>query len=200
MSGERPFRPVAQRLPEEHPRTDAELLAALESDDGSALGTLYDRHAGLVYGVAVAILQSPQEAEDLTQEVFVTLSGDHAYDPGRGQLAGFLVAMTRSRAIDRLRSRGRHLRLLKRWHTTAPALALPATPPQQVSTKECAERVRAALTQLSDREREVLELSYWKGLTQAEIADQLGAPLGTVKSWARRGLLSLRDSLQDLVG
>jgi len=200
VSAERPFRPVAQRLPEEHPRTDAELLAALERDDGSALGTLYDRHAGLVYGVAVAILQSPQEAEDLTQEVFVTLSGDHAYDPGRGQLAGFLVAMTRSRAIDRLRSRGRHLRLLKRWHTTAPALALPATPPQQVSTKECAERVRAALTQLSGREREVLELAYWKGLTQAEIADQLGAPLGTVKSWARRGLLSLRDSLQDLVG
>ncbi len=60
--------------------------------------------------------------------------------------------------------------------------------------------MRAALTQLSDREREVLELSYFKGLTQAEIADQLGAPLGTVKSWARRGLLSLRDSLQDLVG
>ena len=60
--------------------------------------------------------------------------------------------------------------------------------------------LRAALTQLSDREREVLELSYFKGLTQAEIADQLGAPLGTVKSWARRGLLSLRDSLQDLVG
>jgi len=200
VSSERPFRPVAQRLPEEQPRTDAELLAALESDDGSALGTLYDRHAGLVYGVAVAVLQSPQEAEDLTQEVFVTLSGDHAYDPGRGQLAGFLVAMTRSRAIDRLRSRGRHLRLLRRWHTTAPALALPATPPQQVSTKECAERVRAALTQLSGREREVLELAYWKGLTQAEIADQLGAPLGTVKSWARRGLLSLRDSLQDLVG
>ncbi|TMB49273.1 MAG: sigma-70 family RNA polymerase sigma factor, partial [Deltaproteobacteria bacterium] len=170
MRGERPFRPVVQRLPEEHPRTDGELLAALESDDGSALGALYDRHAGLVYGVALAILQSPQEAEDLTQEVFVALSGDHAYDPGRGQLAGFLVAMTRSRAIDRLRSRGRHLRLLKRWHTTAPALALPATPPQQVSTKECAERVRAALTQLSDREREVLELSYWKGLTQAEIA------------------------------
>src|SRR5438093_1109682 len=145
VRGERPFRPVAQRLPEAHPRTDAELLAALESDDGSALGALYDRHAGLVYGVAVAVLQCPQEAEDLTQEVFVTLSGDHAYDPGRGQLAGFLVAMTRSRAIDRLRSRGRHLRLLKRWHTTAPALAVPATPPQQVSTKECAERVRAVL-------------------------------------------------------
>src|SRR5207244_11480933 len=136
---------------------------------GSALGALYDRHAGLVYGVALAILQSPQEAEDLTQEVFVALSGDHAYDPGRGQLAGFLVAMTRSRAIDRLRSRGRHLRLLRRWHTTAPALALPATPPQQLSTTECAERGRAALTQLSGRERAVLELATLQGVNTARV-------------------------------
>jgi RNA polymerase sigma-70 factor (ECF subfamily) len=182
------------------PRTDADLLAALDAGDASALGTLYDRHAGLVYGVGLAILKSAEEAEDLTQEVFLALSAEHSYDPARGQLAGLLVAMTRSRAIDRLRSRGRRLRLLRSWHRSAPAVTLPATPPQQVSTKECAERVRAALAELSDREREVLELAYFGGLTQVEIADRLGAPLGSVKSWARRGLLNLKDSLRDLVG
>lgn len=195
---------AGRRLPDASPdassRTDAELLAALRADDPTALGALYDRHARLVYGVALAVLQATEEAEDLTQEVFLALCGDHGYDQARGALAGFLVAMTRSRAIDRRRARGRHLRLLWHWHQTAPAAAAPPTPPQQVSSKQCTERVRAALGELSGREREVLELSYYQGLTQAEIAERLDAPLGTVKSWARRGLLSLRDSLQDLIG
>jgi len=191
--------PSPGRVPSQS-RTDAELVAALRADDGSALGALYDRHGGLVYGVALAILRSPQEAEDLTQEVFVALCGHLGYDAARGELAGFLVTATRSRAIDRVRARGRHLRLLRRWHETAPAGASPATPLQNVSTKQRTERVRVALTELSEREREVLELAYFQDLTQSEIADRLGAPLGSVKSWARRGLLSLRDNLQDLVG
>ncbi len=200
MTGERVVHRIAEQRDALAARSDAALLAALAADDRFALGILYDRHASLVYGIALAILKSQQEAEDLTQEVFVALSGDHGYDPARGQLAAFLVAMTRSRAIDRLRSRGRHLRLLKRWHDTAPAAASPPTPPQQVSAKQCTERVRAALGELSEKEREVLELAYFGGLTQPEIAERLGAPLGSVKSWARRGLLSLKDSLQDLVG
>ena len=180
-------------------RTDAELLAALAADDRYALGILYDRHASLVYGIALAILKSQPEAEDLTQEVFVALSGDHGYDPARGQLGAFRVARTRSRAIDRLRARGRHLRLLKRWHDTAPAAAAPPTPAQQVSVMEYAARVRAALAELSEKEREVLELAYFSDLSQTEIAERLGAPLGSVKSWARRGLIGMRDSLRDLL-
>ena len=189
----------SERAPSES-RTDADLVAALPADDGAALGALYDRHGGLVYGVALAILQHRQEAEDLTQEVFVALRGRLDYDAARGELAGLLITATRSRAIDKLRSRGRHLRLLRHWHETAPPGATPATPLHHVSTKERTERVRAALTELSDREREVLELAYFQDLTQTEIADRLGAPLGTVKSWARRGLLTLKNNLQDLVG
>ena len=181
-------------------RTDADLLEALHAGDRTALGVLYDRHAALVYGSALAILRSPEEAQDLTQEVFLTLCSEHLYDPGRGPFCGYLLSMTRSRGIDRLRRRGRHLRLLERWYKAAPPEVSPATPLQHVSTRECTERVQSALAQLSEREREVLELVYYKGLTQAEIAAQLGAPLGTVKSWARRGLLGLRDSLHDLVG
>lgn len=199
-AGRRPVRSLAEARAELESRADVDLLAALHAGDRAALGALYDRHAALVYGLALAILKSPPEAEDLTQEVFVALSSEQGYDPERGPLRGYLVAMTRSRAIDRHRSRQRHLRLLRMWHTAAPPVVAPPTPPQHVATRQCTERVRGALAQLSDREREVLELSYYQGLTQAEIAARLGAPLGSVKSWARRGLLSLKDGLQDLVG
>ncbi|HJQ83158.1 MAG TPA: sigma-70 family RNA polymerase sigma factor [Candidatus Binatia bacterium] len=194
--------PIQQRAPEERAadaRSDAELLDALRADDPTAIAALYDRHARLVYGLAVAILKSAEEAEDLTQEVFVALATVHAYDAGRGEVTPFLVTMTRSRAIDRLRARGRHVRLLRVWHGAAPAAPAPPTPPQQVHARELSDRVRAALAQLSEKERQVLELSYFAGLTQTEIAERLDAPLGSVKSWARRGLSSLKDHLEDLV-
>jgi RNA polymerase sigma-70 factor (ECF subfamily) len=107
--------------------------------------------------------------------------------------------MTRSRAIDRVRSRGRHFRLLQRWHETTPADAASVTPLHELAVKECSERVRAALGHLSEKEREVLELAYFGGLTQSEIAARLRAPLGSVKSWARRGLLAMKERLKDLV-
>jgi RNA polymerase sigma-70 factor (ECF subfamily) len=177
--------------------SDLDLLDAL-AHDPEALAPLYDRHASLVYGLAMSVLRDAAEAEDLTQEVFVGLT-EHSFDPERGTLAAYLISLTRSRAIDRLRRGGRHLRLLRQWHESEAAPATATTPHQATSAKQLAHRVRAALAELSEREREVLELSYYRGLTQAEIADQLGAPLGSVKSWARRALLTLKDNLQDLV-
>jgi RNA polymerase sigma-70 factor (ECF subfamily) len=199
MSGgparDRPPEPAVQA---EHDPSDLELLDRLATD-ADALGALYDRHASLVYGLAMSVLRDPAEAEDLTHEVFVGLT-DHTFDPERGTLTAYLVSLTRSRAIDRLRRGGRHLRLLRQWHESEPEPTSAPTPHQAISERQVSDRVRAALAELSDREREVLELSYYRGLTQAEIADQLGAPLGSVKSWARRALLSLRDNLQDLAG
>jgi RNA polymerase sigma-70 factor, ECF subfamily len=177
--------------------TDLELLDAL-ADDPNALADLYDRHSGLVYGLAMSVLRDATEAEDLTQEVFLGLT-DHSFDPERGTLAAYLISLTRSRAIDRLRRGGRHLRLLRQWHESEPALDSVETPHQAMADAQVSHRVRAALADLSGREREVIELSYYRGMTQAEIADHLGAPLGSVKSWARRGLLTLRDNLQDLL-
>jgi RNA polymerase sigma-70 factor, ECF subfamily len=177
--------------------SDLELLDAL-ADDPDALAALYDRHASLVYGLAMSVLRDSTEAEDLTQEVFLGLT-DHTFDPERGTLAAYLVSLTRSRAIDRVRRGGRHLRLLRQWHESEPAPESIATPHQALADAQVSHRVRTALADLSGRERVVIELSYYRGMTQAEIADHLGAPLGSVKSWARRGLLSLRDNLQDLL-
>ena len=100
--------------------SDAELVARL-ADDPSALGVLYDRHGRLVYGLALAILRSAELAEDLTQEVFMSLYDQSLFDPGRGTVGAFLTTLTRSRAIDRLRGSGRRVRLLRaRWESAPP--------------------------------------------------------------------------------
>lgn len=177
---------------------DRELLDALRRDPG-ALATLYDRHASLVYGLALAVLRDPGEAQDLTQEVFVSLYERESYDPVRGAFEAYLISFTRSRAIDRLRRGGRHLRLLKQWHESDAPRVEAATPHHATAARQRAERVRRALDDLSEREREVIELAYYRDMSQVEIAEHLGAPLGSVKSWARRALARLQGSLNDLI-
>jgi RNA polymerase sigma-70 factor (ECF subfamily) len=164
--------------------------------DPSAVAQLYGRYARLVHGVALAILGSREEAEDLTQEVFLTLCSPTAYDPNRGSVGAFLTTMTRSRAIDRLRCRIRSARLLKTWHET-PFAHAPAMPCDDVSMQRAEERVRAALAGLPHALREVLEMAYYRGLSQQEIAAELDLPLGTVKSRSRRALLDLGHALED---
>src|SRR5215813_9970723 len=178
--------------------SDDVLLRTLGTDR-AALGPLYDRHGGLVFGLARAILQSQEEAEDLTQEIFVMLCQGTTFDPRRGSLGAFLTTLTRSRAIDRLRRRGRRLRLLRASWQDAPPPDRPGGPAERIATRESSLRVRSAMAELPANERQALEMVYYQGLTQAEIAATLNAPLGTVKSWCRRGLLGLREALADLV-
>jgi RNA polymerase sigma-70 factor, ECF subfamily len=178
--------------------SDAELVSRLAADP-SALGPLYDRYARTVYGLALAILGNVDEAQDLTQEVFLSLSGSRLYDPERGTVGAFLTTLTRSRAIDRVRRRTRRVRLLRTQHESAPPVDPVPLPQDRVAAAEYAKRVRGALAELSTEERRALEMAYYQGLTQAEIADDLGVPLGTVKSWCRRGLLAMKRSLHDLV-
>ena len=173
-------------------RPDRELVDAL-SRDPSALAELYDRYAGLVYGLALAALRNPDDAQDLTQEIFLALYRQaSSFDPARGALGGYLTAMTRSRAIDRLRARGRKVRLLEDHHRATVPPEPSFTPLDRISIGECTDRVRAALAELPESQRRVLEMAYYRGLSQSEIAADLDASLGTVKSWARRGLLTLK--------
>ena len=186
---------------------DNALVHKLWQGDLTALGMLYDRYASLVYSIALKALRSVSEAEDLTQEVFMILArwqsasegGPRAYDPQRGSLAKYLTTLTRSRAIDRLRSRTTYRKYLDRWSHTQTAMDL-ATPLSDATKQERRALVVAALSTLKSKQREVLELSYYEGRSQKEISEQLGVPLGTVKSWARRGLLQLREKLRDQLG
>ncbi|HSM81750.1 MAG TPA: sigma-70 family RNA polymerase sigma factor [Nodosilinea sp.] len=176
-------------------QTDAELWLALKAGQTDALGTLYDRHGGLVYGIALKVLSHPQEAEDLTQDIFVKLTQSTAYDPQRGSFRTFLAILTRSRAIDRLRSRQVARASVERLQATH--VAPPNhTPADALALAERTQEVRTALQQLSDNQRQILHLAYYEGLSQAAIAEQLDTPLGTVKTHSRRGLLKLRQILQ----
>jgi RNA polymerase sigma-70 factor (ECF subfamily) len=175
---------------------DARLLEAAAADP-SALGALYERYEKLVYRLALAILGSREEAEDLTHELFVSVCDPSldGYDRRRGTVGAFLVARTRSRAIDRLRRRCRSARLLQAWRDSAPPEPDSRSPLELISLRRVAERVREGLAQLPESQRQVLELAYYGGLTQREIAADLATPLGTVKSLSRRALMALERAL-----
>lgn len=174
--------------------TDTALVEKLWGGDLTALGTLYDRYASLVYTTALRSLADVDSAEDLTQDVFLTLMHQRTYNPTRSSLSHYLCLLTRSRAIDRLRAQSTRYKYLNQWHRNT--LPSENSPMEQVSQQEQRNLVQTALGELSQQQRQVLELSYYQGQSQTEIAAQLGVPLGTVKSWARRGLLKLRSQLQ----
>jgi RNA polymerase sigma-70 factor, ECF subfamily len=176
-------------------QTDSELFAALKAGQTTVLGVLYDRHAGLVYSIALKGLSNPQDAEDLTQDIFLNLATS-SYDPARGALRTFLAILTRSRALDRIRSGNTSRRRLKQYRAEGET-ATSNLPLESVYQTEQAQEVQSALAQLSESQQQILKLSYYDGLSQSEIAERLQVPLGTVKSKARRGLLQLRQTLND---
>ncbi len=179
--------------------TDAELFLAVKAGQTTALGELYDRHANLVYGSALKVLNRPQEAEDLTQDIFLNLT-KASYDPKRGSLRTFLAILTRSRAIDRLRSRTVATQALERSQP-ARTEEIAANPPLDYAHQyEQSQEVQAALAQLSAEQQQVLQMAYYDGLSQSQIAEFLKIPLGTVKARARRGLLKLRQTLTNSIG
>lgn len=175
-------------------QTDAELYLSLKAGRAEALGILYDRHAGLVYGLAFKVLGNPQEAEDLTQDIFLNLVRSSSYDSRRGSLRTFLAILTRSRAIDRVRSRNTALSFLGRWKS-GNQQEDSNTPLEYVFQGERSEEVQMALAQLSESQQQILKMAYYDGFSQSEIAERLEIPLGTVKARARRGLLKLRQTL-----
>jgi RNA polymerase sigma-70 factor (ECF subfamily) len=177
--------------------TDVELYLALRKGHMAALGILYDRHAGLVYGLALKILGNSQEAEDLTQDIFLNLTRTGSYEPKRGSLRTYLAILTRSRAIDRVRSRNVAFKHSERWKPDRNEELTSDSPFEHVFQDERSQNVQVALAQLSDSQQQVLQLAYFEGLTQTEIAERLQIPLGTVKTRARQGLLKLRQALTD---
>ena len=192
--------------PSDHPeqpfsnQTDADLYVALREGQTAALGILYDRHARLVYGLALKTLSNAQEAEDLTQDIFLNLARSTSYDPRRGSLRTFLGILTRSRAIDRVRSRSTALSHLERLRSDHSSATPSQTPFDHVSQTEQSQEVKTALAQLSESEQQLLQMAYYEGLSQSEIAERLSIPLGTVKTRTRRSLTKLRQTLTDYVG
>lgn len=178
--------------------SDEDLFRALKTGDQGALAVLYDRHSRMVYGLGLKILKSPQEAEDLTQEIFLSLWKNAARNPDCRRCLSYLAILTRSRAIDKLRKRGRQHDLVNRWGRAESTLNTPH-PMEQALSGERSEHVRQALAQLPDVQRQIIELAYDQGLSQSQIAQQLNLPLGTVKTHTRQGFLKMRRLLAPIL-
>lgn len=178
-------------------QSDVELFHALQAGQTHALSVIYERYSKLVFSIALHHLENHQEAEDLTQEIFLSLCRGSKYDPKRGSLMRFLTMLTRSRSLDRLRSRSSRIRFLNRWRIQAESRSSTPSPVEQISLDECIQRAIAALQELVPEQRQVLELAYYQGFSQSEIAKHLTSPLGTVKYRARQGLAKLKIALGD---
>lgn len=180
--------------------TDSELLKAIQAQQVKALDLLYDRYGRLVYSSAIQILNNVEEAEEVTQETFLRLwQRSEIYQPNRGSLSGFLITLTRSRAIDRVRSRKSSQQKLQRIQNFSDCVLNYNPPLEFVTVQERSNLVREALKQLSPADRQILETAYYEGLSQSEIAKRDGIPLGTVKSRARQALKKLRTALNHLI-
>ena len=184
-------------------RDDHALMAAMAEADRSALGELYDRHAPRLLAICNRLLRDRSEAEDVLVEVFWEV-WDRArrYEPERGSPLTYLATVARSRALDRLRRRRHEARALaatQSWVALAQDSSGSAEargPLANTLAQEQRRRVRLALDTLAPTQRQVVELSFLDGLSHQEIAERLGAPLGSVKTWIRKGLLHLRDVLR----
>jgi RNA polymerase sigma-70 factor, ECF subfamily len=175
--------------------SDVDLLKAIARRDEQALASLYDRYRIILFGLTMRILNSREESEDVLQEVLLQVwrrASD--YDERRGKPFTWLVTLARSRAIDRLRLLGSRQRVAE----SAAAEASDETSDAALDAYNSERRaiVTRALNQLPEEQRRTLMLAYFEGLTQSEIADQLNAPLGTVKTRMRSGMTKLRDLLR----
>lgn len=177
---------------------DPAVMRRVAEGDSAAFERLYDVFSGILYSLALRIIERPEDTEELIQEVFVKIWRDAAdYDPRRGTPLAWAITITRHKAIDRIRSTARRLRLYEA--AEAEAKNNSAAVPQPLSDAEHSENakaVRESLGHLTPEVRESIELAFFGGLSHTQIASKLSLPLTTVKSRIRRAMMQLRQSLR----
>jgi RNA polymerase sigma-70 factor (ECF subfamily) len=177
---------------------DGQLVELVAQQDAGALEALYDRYGRAAYSLARRILTEETLAQDVVQEVFLSLWRDaRRFDAGRGTVATYLLSMTHHRAVDVVRREEK----LRRWRTSDEGLELAPDPKARVEDEvEASERrteVRAALKDLPEPQRQALLLAYFGGYTQREVATLVGVPLGTVKTRMAAGMRKMKEALSD---
>ncbi|MCA9859533.1 MAG: sigma-70 family RNA polymerase sigma factor [Thermomicrobiales bacterium] len=182
---------------------DSELIALVTQGDQVALETLYERYSRAVYSFSLRIVGDAQVAEEILQEVFVRAwQQGGSFQSARGSLITWLLSITHNLSIDEVRRRNRRP---QKADSAEPETILASLPDEGLEVEEevwlssLRESIQDALQQLPAAQREAIELAYFQGLTQREIADALGEPLGTIKTRMRLGMLKLRDQLGPVV-
>lgn len=176
-------------------KDEASLIARLRERDPEAMAELYDRYGRIVFAVIVRIVRDRAIAEDLVQESFLRVwNRVAAFDAARGTLGPWLLTVARNQALDYIRSQeGRTWSTMMTADTERPRMFSDVE--AQLLESVQLDRVRSALNKLTDHQRQVIELAYFEGLSQSEMAERIQQPLGTVKTWMRSALRILRDEL-----
>ncbi|MES2304209.1 MAG: sigma-70 family RNA polymerase sigma factor [Gemmatimonadota bacterium] len=182
---------------------DSALVLAMTRGETAAMSALYDRYAPNLLGLALRITREQADAEEVVVDTFAQAWREASrFEAGRGSVAAWLATIARSRALDTVRSRTRRGRLADAAEAevdSAPAMGSGfASPVANLLADERSRRVRDAMMALPDAQRATLDLAYFEGLSQSEIAERLGEPLGTIKTRVRLGLRKLRELLTAL--
>jgi RNA polymerase sigma-70 factor (ECF subfamily) len=188
--------------PEKKLEAEVELLRQVGQGDRRSFEELYDRFSGILFSTCYGVLNDQQAAEDTLQDVFIQIwEKAPFYDPARGKPLSWAVTLTRNKAIDRLRSAQRRHRLQEDMQRESETLEQfdGSSSFDEVASVETSKLVREAITGLSKDQREAIELAFFSSLTQMEIAERLGEPLGTVKARIRRGMLKLREVIEPAI-
>ena len=179
---------------------EIDLIKRIVQRDEKALGKLYDRYSKLLYGFILSIVKKQEEAEDVLQELFLQIwEKSSSFDVGRGNVYTWVVTLARNRAIDRIRSKQYRMQDQADPDFGIDSLSNPAdpTPLDAVMMRERTEFIRQALQTLPKEQREAIEIAYFGGRSQSEIAAQLNVPLGTVKTRMRQGMKKLQTQLME---
>lgn len=186
--------------PEHTQHSDAELIRAIARGDERAFARLYDLHSPILLGLLIRILKDRAEAEDTLQEVFLQIwQRASDFDEARGRPFTWIVTITRSRAIDRLRSQKSRARVALETALSEMVVSPRRDAADDAIQSEHNEAIHRALAELPEEQRRALLLAYFEGLSQSEIAARLDEPLGTIKTRARSGLSKLRQLLQHML-
>lgn len=182
----------------QQPVPDSALMERMMAGDENALAALYDRYAGMLYGLLLRILKDTHAAEEVLQDLFLQLWRTASrFDASRGSMTAWLMVMARNRAISRLRRGNRQTVADDPDGFLLESAPDPTDVEDEAARRQLAGRLRAAMAALPGEQREALELAYFEGMTQTEIAERTGAPLGTVKSRVRAALQSLKQHFDD---
>ena len=175
---------------------DADLLRAIAAGDRASFSEFYDRSSSLIFSAVFRVLQNQQDAEDVTQEVFSQIwRKADLYESSKGKALTWATTMARNRAIDHLRSKHRRARLREQVGGELIGDDLELVTTDSAFANERSRIVRSAVTCLARPQREAIELAYFSGLSQREIAERLGEPLGTIKARIRRGVTKLHGTV-----
>ncbi|MGH7498960.1 MAG: sigma-70 family RNA polymerase sigma factor [Gemmatimonadales bacterium] len=193
---------MADRASPPSTAADRDLIGLAAEGDERAIASLYDRYGGVLYAVAYRIVGQRADAEEVVIEAFAQVWREASrFEPSRGSVAGWLTMIARSRALDTVRARVRRERITASAAADRPDVSpgMSEWRPDALSALDDAERrtrIREALDTLSPPQRQAIELAYFEGLSQSEIAERLQQPLGTVKTRVRLGMQKLRECLR----